>query len=82
MTEKRGGGRIYGLWITMMIFFSGRATVWPYLAGRRFAQDIAILALMLLVYLLGFAGGSRSPTASGQTPPTGSPIDATEDPSA
>ena len=80
MTEKRGGGRMYGLWITMMIFICGRAIVWPYLAGHRFAQDIAIFALMLLVYLLGFAGGSRSTTASDQTPSAGSPTDATEDP--
>lgn len=79
MTEKRGGGRIYGLWITMMIFISGRSTVWPYLEGHRFAQDVAIFALMLLVYLLGFAGGSRTTPASGQDSP-GRPADATEDP--
>ncbi|MFJ3270600.1 hypothetical protein OG963_29300 [Streptomyces sp. NBC_01707] len=79
MTEKRSGGRIYGLWITMMIFISGRGTVWPYLDGHRFAQEVAIFALMLLVYLLGFAGGNRSTTASDQNPP-GRLTDATEDP--
>lgn len=78
MTGKHGGGRIYSLWITVMIFISGRATVWPYLEGHRFAQDITIFALMLLVHLLGFAGGSRSIAASDQPP--GCPADATEDP--
>ncbi|MFF5279337.1 hypothetical protein [Streptomyces sp. NPDC000133] len=79
MTEKRGGGRVYGLWITMMIFISGRTTVWPYLEGHRFAQDVAIFALMLFVYLFGFAGGSRSTPASDQNSP-GGPADATEEP--
>ncbi|MER7807246.1 hypothetical protein [Streptomyces sp900116325] len=81
MTAKRGGGRIHGLWITMMIFISGRATVWPYLEGHRFAQDVAIFVLMLFVYLLGFAGGSRSTPASDQNSP-GRPADATEEPPA
>ncbi len=79
MTEKRSGRRMYGLWITMMIFISGRATVWPYLEGHGTAQHIAIFGLMLLVYLLGYAGGSRSTTGDDQSPP-GRASDPTGDP--
>lgn len=64
MTEKPGGRRLYGLWITMMIFISGRVTVWPLLDGHRFAQEVAIFGLMVLAYLLGFAGGNSRGSAS------------------
>ncbi|MFF3380786.1 hypothetical protein ACFYXF_48565 [Streptomyces sp. NPDC002680] len=70
MTEKPGKRRLYGLWITMMIYISGRVTVWPYLEGHRFAQEIAIFGLMTLAYLLGFAGGcSRGSTTPGREKP-------------
>ena len=81
MTEKRGGRRLYGLWITIMIYNSGRAAVWPFFEGHRFAQEAVIFAVMLLVYLLGFAGGSRS-TTGGDPSPSARASDATEDPSA
>lgn len=69
MRQKRSGGRLDGLWITVMIFISGRAAVWPLLHGHRTAQDVAIFGLMLLVYLLGYAGGSRSVGRTDQIPP-------------
>ncbi|MET7696394.1 hypothetical protein [Streptomyces sp. NPDC005485] len=69
MAKNRSRGRIYGLWITAMIFISGRVTVGPYLEGHRIAQEVAIFGLLMLVYLLGFAGGSRSTIESDQKPP-------------
>lgn len=75
MTEKPGRRRLYGLWITVMIFISGRVTVWPLLDGHRFAQEAAVLGLMVLAYLLGFAGGS----SRGSTSPGGGNVKPTTD---
>lgn len=69
MTEKRHRRRMRGLWITMMILISGRVTVWPYLEGHETAQDIAVCGLFVLVYFLGFAGGSRATSGSDKSPP-------------
>jgi hypothetical protein len=80
MQEKRRRGKLYGLWLTIMIFISGRASVWPLLHGHRTVQDIAICGVMVLVYLLGYAGGSRSIAGSSQGPP-GLPGGPAEDPS-
>lgn len=70
MAAKRNGRRMHGLWITMMILISGRVTVWPYLEGHRTAQDVAVCGLLIVVYFLGFAGGSRATSGTDKSPPT------------
>ncbi|MGW3849275.1 hypothetical protein [Streptomyces fagopyri] len=49
---------------------SGRVTVWPYLEGHRTAQDVAVCGLLIVVYFLGFAGGSRATSGTDKSPPT------------